>query len=213
LLSREKWFASRMIGFSYFGCRPCHASPDPAISVGEALASRSERARTGRRALPLAIAMGPCALVVASSVLRALPGRRHRWSGREELGHGPRDGLGLLDRQQVTGAVDRAFVDVGQRQAEDLGDLLPYGLRSLPSIDRTGWWMAAAGSAPNAHSVSAGSSTPMNVSASPMACSSAPGTRGSSGALAFAHSRPLTALVKSPAHRRVTARVRRERRR
>jgi len=54
----------------------------------------------------------------------------------------------------------------------------------------------AASSAPNVHSVSAGSSTPKNVSASLIACATAPGNRSSSKAAARVDSRPLTAFMK-----------------
>ena len=56
--------------------------------------------------------------------------------------------------------------------------------------------MAAACSGPNVHSVRAGSSTPKKVSASLIACATAPGIRSSSRARHVAQSRPLAALMK-----------------
>ena len=86
------------------------------------------------------------------------------------------DGLGTLDLQQVTGAVDRAFVDLWQRGAEELGDLHPHGLRLTADHGQDRPVEPAACSAPKTHSVSAGSSMPKKVSASLIACLTAPGT-------------------------------------
>ena len=42
---------------------------------------------------------------------------------RQELRHRLSDRLGTLDLQEMTDPVDRAFLDVGERGAQELGDL------------------------------------------------------------------------------------------
>jgi RNA polymerase-interacting CarD/CdnL/TRCF family regulator len=41
----------------------------------------------------------------------------------EELGHRSGDGLGALDMQEMTDAVDRAVLEIEKRRAQELGDL------------------------------------------------------------------------------------------
>ena len=113
--------------------------------------------------------------------------------GRPTPRHRSSDGLGTLDLQEMTHPFDRAFLDVREGRAEEVGDLDPERAGVAPRTDRTGRWIAAACSASNVQTSSEGSSTPKKVSASLTDCATTPGIRSSSSARHASHSSPLAA--------------------
>src|SRR5215207_3219474 len=102
-----------------------------------------------------------------------------RWNGRHDprlirshdAGHGvtpqelryrSSDGLRLLDLQEMADPVDRAFLDVRQRGAKEVGDLHARSrpLAASTSMARTRRWLGSASTSPSSASISTERSAP-----------------------------------------------------
>lgn len=113
--------------------------------------------------------------------------------------------LGTLHMQEVAGTVYRAVLDSREPRAEEIGHLDPQRLSVGAAYRENRVGDGGGRSAPNVQALRAGSSIPKNVSASLIACGTAPGTRSSITARHASDSRRLTALMKAATRRLVLA--------